>query len=102
MSKLERDCHISSLHVKHSSLKTSRAFLSWAVTDAIERGELATDTDVPSLVELLVAVMWGMVSTPGTWVAAMNSRQVEHVAHSSAAHRHRSRPEHTDSPENRA
>ena len=31
-----------------------------AVTDAIARGELTTDTDVESLVEMLVAVMWGM------------------------------------------
>ena len=28
--------------------------------DAIEKGELTTDTDVPQLVEMLVAVMWGM------------------------------------------
>jgi AcrR family transcriptional regulator len=41
-------------------LKNSRAFMSWAVNDAIERGELNVDTDVGSLVEMLVAVMWGM------------------------------------------
>ena len=34
--------------------------MTWAVTDAIERGELTTDTDVTTLVEMLVAVMWGM------------------------------------------
>jgi hypothetical protein len=38
----------------------SRSFVSWAVNDAIERGELTTDTDIPSIVEMLVAVMWGM------------------------------------------
>jgi AcrR family transcriptional regulator len=44
----------------HDSLKNSRAFVAWAVNDAIERGELTTDTDVNYLVEMLVAVMWGM------------------------------------------
>jgi hypothetical protein len=34
--------------------------VSWAVNDAIERGELRTDIDIPSIVEMLVAVMWGM------------------------------------------
>ena len=34
--------------------------MSWAVNDAIKRGELTTDTDVNHLVEMLVAVMWGM------------------------------------------
>jgi hypothetical protein len=41
-------------------MRNSRAFVSWAVNDAIEKGELTTDTDVPQLVEMLVAVMWGM------------------------------------------
>jgi hypothetical protein len=41
-------------------MKNSRAFVSWAVNDAIQKGELTTDTDVPQLVEMLVAVMWGM------------------------------------------
>ena len=34
--------------------------LPWAVNDAIKRGELTTDTEVDALVEMLVAVMWGM------------------------------------------
>jgi hypothetical protein len=41
-------------------MRNSRAFVSWAVNDAIDKGELTTDTDVPQLVEMLVAVMWGM------------------------------------------
>ena len=44
----------------HDSLTASREFMSWAVNDAIKRGELTTDTDVHHLVEMLVAVMWGM------------------------------------------
>lgn len=45
---------------EHDSLKNSREFIAWAVNDAIQRGELTTDTDVNNLVEMLVAVMWGM------------------------------------------
>lgn len=41
-------------------LTTSRAFVTQVVTDAIERGELTTDTDVATLVELLVAVVCGL------------------------------------------
>lgn len=44
------------------ALKNSREFVSWAVTDAVRRGELATDTDtdIDHLVEMLVAAIWGM------------------------------------------
>lgn len=59
-SVLESQRHPELSRDEHNSLKTSRAFVTWAVTDAIERGELTTDTDVPTLVEMLVAVMWGM------------------------------------------
>jgi len=59
-SVLESQRHPELSRDEHNSLKGSRAFVSWAVTDAIERGELTTDTDVSTLVELLVAVMWGM------------------------------------------
>lgn len=59
-SVLESQRHPELSRDEHNSLKTSRAFVSWAVTDAIERGELTTETDVATLVELLVAVMWGM------------------------------------------
>jgi AcrR family transcriptional regulator len=59
-SVLESQRHPELSRDEHNSLKASRAFVTWAVTDAIERGELATDTDVTTLVEMLVAVMWGM------------------------------------------
>ena len=59
-SVLESQRHPELSRDEHNSLKGSRAFITWAVNDAIERGELTTDTDVPTLVELLVAVMWGM------------------------------------------
>lgn len=59
-SVLESQRHPELSRDEHNSLKTSRAFVTWAVTDALERGELTTDTDVATLVEMLVAVMWGM------------------------------------------
>ena len=59
-SVLESQRHPELSGDEHDSLKNSRAFVSWAVNDAIERGELTTDTDVNHLVEMLVAVMWGM------------------------------------------
>ncbi|MDT7755410.1 MAG: hypothetical protein QOH27_1308 [Mycobacterium sp.] len=59
-SVLESQRHPELSRDEHNSLKASRAFVTWAVTDAVERGELTTDTDVATLVEMLVAVMWGM------------------------------------------
>lgn len=59
-SVLESQRHPELSRDEHNSLKTSRAFVTWAVNDAIERGELATETDVSTVVEMLVAVMWGM------------------------------------------
>jgi AcrR family transcriptional regulator len=59
-SVLESQRHPELSGDEHDSLKNSREFVSWAVNDAIERGELTTDTDVNHLVEMLVAVMWGM------------------------------------------
>ena len=59
-SVLESQRHPELIHEEHDSLKNSRAFVSWVVNDAIEKGELTTDTDTPQLVEMLVAVMWGM------------------------------------------
>ena len=59
-SVLESQRHPELIHEEHDSLKNSRAFVSWVVNDAIEKGELTSDTDTPQLVEMLVAVMWGM------------------------------------------
>ena len=57
---LESQRHPELSHDDHDSLAASREFMSWAVNDAIKRGELTTDTDIKHLVEMLVAVMWGM------------------------------------------
>jgi AcrR family transcriptional regulator len=59
-SVLESQRHPELSHDGHDSLKNSRAFVSWAVNDAIQSGELTTDTDVNYLVEMLLAVLWGM------------------------------------------
>jgi AcrR family transcriptional regulator len=59
-SVLESQRHPELSNDGHDSLTNSRDFVAWAVKDAIERGELTTDTDVNHLVEMLVAVMWGM------------------------------------------
>ncbi len=59
-SVLESQRHPELAIEEHDALTNSRMFVSWAVNDAIERGELITDSDVPSIVEMLVAVMWGM------------------------------------------
>ncbi|HEX2283660.1 MAG TPA: helix-turn-helix domain-containing protein [Mycobacterium sp.] len=59
-SVLESQRHPELRGDDHDSLKNSREFIGWAVNDAIQRGELTTDTDVHYLVEMLVTVMWGM------------------------------------------
>jgi AcrR family transcriptional regulator len=59
-SIMESQRHPDLLHAELDSLQQSRDFLTYAIDSAIERGELTTDTDVPSMVELLIAVLWGI------------------------------------------
>lgn len=59
-SVLETQRHPELSSDEHDLLKNSREFVAWAVDDAIARGELRTDTDVGDLVEMLIAVVWGM------------------------------------------
>lgn len=59
-SILEAQRHPELSQLEHNSLTNAREFVTWAVTDAVTRGELTTDTDVTTVVEMLVAVMWGM------------------------------------------
>jgi AcrR family transcriptional regulator len=44
----------------NEALRLRREFLTWAVNDAIERGELIPDTDVKLLVEALLMVLCGV------------------------------------------
>ncbi|MCV7225761.1 TetR/AcrR family transcriptional regulator [Mycolicibacterium komossense] len=57
---LESQRHPELSQGQNDSLENSRIFVTWAVNEAIESGELTTDTDVKTLVEMLVAVLWGM------------------------------------------
>lgn len=59
-SVLESQRHPELSGDEHDSLRNSREFIAWAVNDAIKTGELTTDTDVNDLVEMLVAMMWGI------------------------------------------
>ncbi|OMB99314.1 TetR family transcriptional regulator [Mycobacterium sp. NS-7484] len=59
-SVLEAQRHPELVSEEHDALRSSREFVRWAVDDAVQRGELSTDTDIPTIVEMLVAVMWGM------------------------------------------
>lgn len=59
-SVLESQRHPDLVSPEHDALQSSRMFVAWAVNDAVENGELSTDTDIPEIVEMLVAVMWGM------------------------------------------
>lgn len=59
-SVLESQRHPELSGDEHDSLRNSREFIAWAVNDAIKTGELTTDTDVGDLVEMLVAMMWGI------------------------------------------
>ena len=45
---------------EYDPLSTIRQFLTWAVSGAVERGELSADTAVGPLVELLFATLWGV------------------------------------------
>lgn len=59
-SVLEAQRHPELSQDELDPLANSRAFVKWAVADAIKQGELTTDTGISTLVEMLVAVMWGM------------------------------------------
>jgi TetR/AcrR family transcriptional regulator, repressor for uid operon len=42
------------------SMRSTRQFLSWAINEAIDGGELAADTDASALTELLIAILLGL------------------------------------------
>jgi AcrR family transcriptional regulator len=59
-SVLESQRHPELRTEDHDALLGTRRFLTWAVTGAIERGELVTDTPVEPIVEVMTAMFWGM------------------------------------------
>src|SRR5690349_17019006 len=59
-SILETQRHPELRIEEHDALKNSRAFVTWAINNAIERGELVTESPVEPVVEMMLATLWGM------------------------------------------
>ena len=59
-SVLESQRHPELRRDDNDALRGTRQFLSWAITSAIDRGELTTETPVEPLVEMMNAMFWGM------------------------------------------
>ena len=57
---LESQRHPELSTTENDAVRISREFLIWAVNDAIERGEVATDIDASALVETLLVVLCGV------------------------------------------
>jgi TetR/AcrR family transcriptional regulator, repressor for uid operon len=57
---LESQRHPELRQEEANSVRDTREFLSWAIDDAIARGELAADTDAAALTETLIAVLLGI------------------------------------------
>jgi TetR/AcrR family transcriptional regulator, repressor for uid operon len=57
---LESHRHPELKATDNDAVRISREFLNWAVDDAIDRGEVATDIDVSALTETLLAVLCGV------------------------------------------
>jgi TetR/AcrR family transcriptional regulator, repressor for uid operon len=68
---LESQRHPDLSREKSDSIGVTRKFLSWALNEAMERGELAADTDAPALTELLVALLLGV----GFYAGFVGSRE---------------------------
>lgn len=68
---LESRRHPELRRVEHDSLRTTREFLTRSIDDAIQRGELTTDSDPASLTEMLVAMLCGV----GFYADFIGSRQ---------------------------
>ncbi len=57
---LESQRHPDLSRPESDSVNTTRAFLLWAINDAIQSGELSQDTDAVALAEMLLAVLLGV------------------------------------------
>ncbi|MGH3577821.1 MAG: TetR/AcrR family transcriptional regulator [Mycobacterium sp.] len=68
---LESLRHPELSRAESDAVRATRDFVSWAVDDAVERGELAGDTDAPALTEMLMAVLSGV----GFYAGFVGSRE---------------------------
>ncbi len=68
---LESQRHPDLSRAEADSVKTTREFLSWAIDDALQRGELAADTEASALAEMLIAILLGI----GFYAGFVASRQ---------------------------
>lgn len=59
-SVLESQRHPELSRVENDSMRRAHGFLTTAISNAIEQGELSADTDVPALTGALLAVLCGM------------------------------------------
>ena len=59
-SVLESQRHPELRRDDHDAQMSTRQFITWTITGAIERGELTTDVPVGLLVEMMTAMFWGM------------------------------------------
>lgn len=57
----------------NDAVRTSREFLTWAVNDAIERGEVEADIDVAALTETLLVLLCGV----GFYAGYLRSREMK-------------------------
>lgn len=64
-SVLESRRHAELRETEHDGVTQTRAFLVDAVTAAVERKELAAETNVSALVSLLLTILWGMAFYAG-------------------------------------
>ncbi|WP_059015000.1 TetR/AcrR family transcriptional regulator [Mycobacterium sp. M26] len=59
-SVLESQRHPDLNQDDNDSMNFTRGFVTSAIKDAIQAGEIRADIDVPSAAEMLMAVMWGL------------------------------------------
>jgi TetR/AcrR family transcriptional repressor of uid operon len=72
---LESQRHPELRHEEADSVRDTREFLSWAIDEAITRGELAADTNATAVTETLIAVLLGI----GFYAGFVAKREVDTV-----------------------
>ncbi|MFW3120744.1 transcriptional regulatory protein [Mycolicibacterium mageritense DSM 44476 = CIP 104973] len=62
---IESRRHPELVDAEHDPVAACRRFLSWALTEASDTGELSSDTDTATVVEMLLAALLGMALSAG-------------------------------------